>query len=425
MESSRPCFCGLWSLVYSMLDQALPNGMADLAKALREDKARRRTTLCPGRMVALGKWKPWLHVRRFHCCRSQRIFVICLLGSALAVLLLSPHRGRRRNYTHFNETNFTFLYDRRIHEAFYPQLQHYQCREVVSQKALCQQDLSPKGPPLLLLAIKSHPASHSRRSVLRNTWAQPRDVGGFRLRYVFLIAMDPKPNLALYESDNIGDILMWDFVESHHNLSLKERCFLQWMHRHCQQAAFVFKGDDDLFVNIEALTEYLHQTPNVSEFIHGNIQYHSIVVRKGKYAVSWDFYPLKEYPNFASGGGFIMSQSIVSELYTTSLWLPVYPLDDVYLAFLALAAGIQYQHDEHFRVWGPPRDELDVYQDSVVVHGISMERIAEVWKQIQRILLLKKLSLASQTTKHTTATTTTTTQSEPLVVCADGSMPEL
>ncbi|XP_008121746.1 N-acetyllactosaminide beta-1,3-N-acetylglucosaminyltransferase 2 isoform X2 [Anolis carolinensis] len=339
-------------------------------------------------------------VGRFRCCRSQRIFVICLLGLALAVLLLSPHQSRPSKYAHFNESNFTFLYDRGIHEAFYPHLQHYQCREVVSQKALCQWDLSPKGLPLLLLAITSHPASHSRRSILRRTWARPRDVGGFQLRHVFLLAMDPQPNLALHESDTLGDILMWDFEESHHNLSLKERCFLQWMHRHCQQAAFVFKGDDDLFVNIEALTEYLHQTPNVSKFIHGNVHYRSAVQRWGKYAVSRAFYPMLVYPNFASGGGFIMPQPIIPKLYNASLWVPVFPMEDVYVGFLALAAGLRYRHDKHFRVWGPPRDELDVYQDSVVVHGISMERIEEVWKQIQRVLVRKKLSLATQTTKN-------------------------
>ncbi|XP_008121748.2 beta-1,3-galactosyltransferase 5 [Anolis carolinensis] len=300
----------------------------------------------------------------------------------------SPHQpGRRDKVIILNNGSTTIRLDSSIYEDFFPQLQRYQCRELVSQEDLCQQDLSPKGPPLLLLAIKSHPASHSRRAVLRRTWARPRETGGFQLRHVFLMATDPHvkhSNLAWQESKAIGDILMWDFVESHHNLSLKERCFLQWMQRNCQQAAFVFKGDDDLFVNIEALTEYLHQTPNVSEFIHGNIQYRSAVVRKGKYAVSSAFYPLWVYPNFASGGGFIMPQSTIPELYNASLWMPVFPLDDVYLGLLALAAGLQYHHDGHFRVWGPPKDELEVYRDSVVVHGISMERIEQVWNGIQK-----------------------------------------
>ncbi|XP_025033407.1 UDP-GlcNAc:betaGal beta-1,3-N-acetylglucosaminyltransferase 7-like, partial [Python bivittatus] len=180
-------------------------------------------------------------------------------------------------------------------------------------------------------------------------------------------------------------ILMWDFAESHHNLSLKERCFLRWVHQHCQRAAYVFKGDDDLFVNPKVLTEYLHRTPNASHFIHGNIRFHAAVIRRGKYAVSRDFYPKNHYPNFASGGGFIMSRPVLAALYQASLELPVFPLDDVYLGFLTLAARIPHRHDGAFRVWGIPKDVLSAYQESVTVHGLSMERIEEVWKELESL----------------------------------------
>nr|XP_060619684.1 uncharacterized protein LOC132768096 [Anolis sagrei ordinatus] len=156
-----------------------------------------------------------------------------------------PHRDKA---VILNNGSTTIRLDGSVYEDFFPQLQHYQCHELVSQEDLCQKDLSPKGPPLLLLAIKSHPASHHRRSILRRTWAQPRETGGFQLRHVFLMATDPHTkhsNLAWEESKGIGDILMWDFAESHHNLALKERCFLQWAQRHCQQAAFVFKVSVD------------------------------------------------------------------------------------------------------------------------------------------------------------------------------------
>lgn len=132
------------------------------------------------------------------------------------------------------------------------------------------------------------------------------------------------------------------------------------------------------------LTDYLHRTPNASRFIHGNIQVHSKVMRLGKYAVPWDLYPLDRYPNFASGGGFIMSRVGLAGLYQASLQLPVFPLDDVYLAFLTLAAKIPQRHDGGFRVWGIPKDELSAYQDSVCIHGVSMERIEKVWKQLER-----------------------------------------
>ncbi|XP_015668632.1 N-acetyllactosaminide beta-1,3-N-acetylglucosaminyltransferase 3-like [Protobothrops mucrosquamatus] len=318
------------------------------------------------------------------------------LGSLTSILLLLGwHREQlvpstpaatlsSQTISALTDGSFTFQFNRSAYEAHFPHLQLYQCQEVIARDDFCQ---GPSGAPLLLLAIKSHPASSGRRATLRRTWAQPAELGGFRLRPLFLLGATSNQKhleLVAQESRVFGDILRWDFMECHHNLSLKERCFLRWVHGHCQQAAFVFKGDDDLFVNPKVLTDYLHRTPNVSHFIHGNIQVHPTVMRGGKYAISRDFYPLDHYPNFASGGGFIMSRVGLAALYRASLQLPVFPLDDVYLAFLTLAAKIPHRHDGAFRVWGIPKDELSAYRRSVCIHGVSMERIEEVWKELER-----------------------------------------
>ncbi|XP_032093778.1 beta-1,3-galactosyltransferase 5-like [Thamnophis elegans] len=295
----------------------------------------------------------------------------------------APSTATHKETITLDDGTLAFCLNRSLYEAHFPHLQLYRCREVIAQDGLCQ---GPFHPPLLLLAIKSHPASTGRRATLRHTWAQAAEVGGFRLQPLFLLAATPKQKqleLVARESHTFGDILMWDFVESHHNLSLKERCFLQWVHGHCQQAAFVFKGDDDLFVNPKMLTDYLRRTPNASHFIHGNIRVHSAVMRWSKYAVSRDFYPMDKYPNFASGGGFIMSHQGLAALYRASLELPVFPLDDVYLGFLTLAAKIPHRHDQVFRVWGIPKDELSAYQHSICIHGVSLERMEEVWKQLE------------------------------------------
>ncbi|XP_039180753.1 N-acetyllactosaminide beta-1,3-N-acetylglucosaminyltransferase 3-like [Crotalus tigris] len=318
------------------------------------------------------------------------------LGSLTPVLLLlSWHREQlvpsspaatlsSRTISALTDGSFTFRFNRSAYEAHFPHLQFYRCQEVIPPDDVCQ---GPSVPPLLLLAIKSHPASSGRRATLRRTWARPVELGGFRLQPLFLLGSTSNQKhleLVAQESRMFGDILRWDFLESHHNLSLKERCFLRWVHGHCQQAAFVFKGDDDFFVNPKVLTDYLRRTPNASHFIHGNIQVHSTVMRGGKYAVPWDLYPLDRYPNFASGGGFIMSRVGLAALYRASLELPVFPLDDIYLAFLTLAAKIPQRHDGAFRVWGIPTDELSAYRRSVCIHGVSMKRIEEVWKQLER-----------------------------------------
>uniref|UniRef100_K7GHA5 Hexosyltransferase n=1 Tax=Pelodiscus sinensis TaxID=13735 RepID=K7GHA5_PELSI len=238
------------------------------------------------------------------------------------------------------------------------------------------------GQRLLLLAIKSHPAATARRATARRTWAQPRLLRDYRVQHVFLIGVSPNPrHMALLgqESEEFGDVVLWDFTESHHNLSLKERCFLHWMGEHCGQADFIFKGDDDEFVNPPVLVTYLHQTSNASPLIHGNIQRHSVVMRGGKYGISSVLFPQKKYPHFPSGGGFLMPRGSIPALATASERIPVFPLDDVYFGFLALAAGLQFQHDERFQVFGM-KVELCLYREAMVVHGMSLDRVEVVWR---------------------------------------------
>ncbi|XP_030404067.1 N-acetyllactosaminide beta-1,3-N-acetylglucosaminyltransferase 4-like [Gopherus evgoodei] len=276
----------------------------------------------------------------------------------------------------------TFRLDYTAFQAEFPQLQSYRCRELIPGDGVCT---GTPGPPLLLLAVKSHPASSARRATTCRTWARPGVLGGYRVRAVFLVGVSPEPrHMALLEeeSEEFGDVVLWDFTESHHNLSLKERCFLRWVGAHCGQADFIFKGDNEEFVNPPVLVAYLRQTPNASNVIHGNIQRHAAVMRTTKYRISSTLFPQDTYPDFPSGGGFLMPSASVPALATAPVRIPIFPLDDVYFGFLALAAGLRYRHDAQFRVYGM-KDELCLYGGGAcVVHGVSLGRVEEVWRRL-------------------------------------------
>ncbi|XP_032090467.1 UDP-GlcNAc:betaGal beta-1,3-N-acetylglucosaminyltransferase 7-like [Thamnophis elegans] len=281
------------------------------------------------------------------------------------------------------DDTFTFYLNHSIYRILYPHLQLYRCREVIAPDGLCQ---GPSHLPLLLLAIKSHPASSGGRATLRRTWAQAAEVGGFRLQTLFLlgtVSNQKQLDLVAQESRVFGDILMWDFVESHSNLPLKERCFLQWVHGHCQRAAFVFKGEDDVFVNPVALTKFLGETPDASRFIHGHIRYHPAVKRIGRDAIPFPLFPLAHYPHFALEKGFLVPGAALPALYQASLRLPTFPLSDAYWGFLALAAQLPHKHSGDFRAWEKMQDHLTVYQKSLVIYGVPVERMTEVWQELR------------------------------------------
>uniref|UniRef100_A0A8C5Q8A3 Hexosyltransferase n=2 Tax=Leptobrachium leishanense TaxID=445787 RepID=A0A8C5Q8A3_9ANUR len=277
--------------------------------------------------------------------------------------------------------------------TYYLNLSRFQEEIPFLQDYQCSLTLTPSGrfqdrPSLLILAIKSHPASGARRTALRQTWATEREVKGFWVKPIFLMAQDANPRrmeLVKLESREFGDILQWDFTESHHNLSLKERCFLEWLHHHLPQVEFIFKGDDDEYVNPYAVVQYIKHHGSSPFILHGNLQRHSAVMRQYKYRVSENLYPHPVYPYFLSGGGFLFPGRSVKLLYEESQRIPVFPLDDVYFGFLGLAANLTYRHDSRFHVSGLAFKACR-YQRALVVHGINPEQMVKIHNEAQNAL---------------------------------------
>lgn len=139
-------------------------------------------------------------------------------------------------------------------------------------------------------------------------------------------------------------------------------------------------GEDDVFVNPVGLTEFLRRTPNVSHFIHGHIHYHPAVKRIGRDAIPLPLFPLGHYPHFALEKGFLVPGAALPALYQASLRLPTFPLSGAYWGFLALAVQLPHKHSGDFRA-SEEEDHLTFYQKSLMVHGVSMERMESVWQE--------------------------------------------
>nr|XP_033779284.1 N-acetyllactosaminide beta-1,3-N-acetylglucosaminyltransferase 2-like [Geotrypetes seraphini] len=292
-----------------------------------------------------------------------------------------PHAVQRKS-VNLTDDLYTYQLNLSRFQEEFPALQSYNCTLLIDKEDFCH---SANMKALFILSIKSHPASFSQRAALRKTWATEKEISKYLMKPLFLIATSPNQkqmNLVADEDKEFKDILLWDFMESHHNLSLKERCFLRWLFHNCQKAEFIFKGDDDGFVNPDALVKHVRETANASDIIHGAVQAHAIVMRTEKYRVSKTLYPHQYYPRFLSGGGFIFPGKHIPALYAASMRLPVFPLDDVYFGFLCLAASLTFRNDQKFYVWGM-EDKICLYKEALFVHGISMDKLLQVWQDFQ------------------------------------------
>lgn len=249
----------------------------------------------------------------------------------------------------------------------------------------------------LLLVIKSSPGNFERREALRKTWAEEAEHNGVMIRRVFISGTTGEGfhkirmnKLLELEQEEYNDILQWDFTESHYNLTLKQVLFLEWFDKKCPHASFVVNGDDDVLARPDNMAHYLQklQDNNGSRHLFAGyvVDTHPFRTLTSKYFVPVEVYEANQYPPFCSGGGIFMSRHTLSVLYRMSQSIPLFPLDDVYLAILLDKAGLNVTTVAGVRTFAEDVnvETVDpcIYKNDVVVHGYLPTQLYIIWQRI-------------------------------------------
>ncbi|XP_047441948.1 N-acetyllactosaminide beta-1,3-N-acetylglucosaminyltransferase 2-like [Mugil cephalus] len=264
--------------------------------------------------------------------------------------------------------------------------------------------------PLLLLAIKSTEMNIKNRQAIRQTWGKVgwvagqktsggAQVGGY-VRRVFLLGREKFQELGVdmsalvkTESQLYGDILQWDFEDTFFNLTLKDVLFWSWFSRSCGQTRFVFKGDDDVFVNTAKMVTYLHgqlREPNVTmeDFMVGEVIGAALPnrVNKSKYFIPHTFYK-GLYPTYAGGGGVVYSGLLTKRLHHMSKRVHLFPIDDVYVGMCMVRLNAFPIHHPAFLTFDFPGKEEDQqcsYHTILMVHKRSPNQVMELWSDLEK-----------------------------------------
>ncbi|KAG8434256.1 hypothetical protein GDO86_012579 [Hymenochirus boettgeri] len=213
---------------------------------------------------------------------------------------------------------------------------HRHCRYfplILNHPEKCQ------GKVYLLIVVKSIIEQHDRRDAVRKTWGREKEVDGKQIKTLFLLGTtslrkDHRNLQRLIEQEDQihGDILQWDFMDTFFNLTLKEVNFLKWFHIYCPSVQYIFKGDDDIFVNTGNIMDFLEfkrKDPQINLFV-GDIISRAAPIRnrQSKYFIPKELYD-KPYPVYAGGGGFLMASSLARRLFVASEQIQLFPIDDV------------------------------------------------------------------------------------------------
>ncbi|XP_034540577.1 UDP-GlcNAc:betaGal beta-1,3-N-acetylglucosaminyltransferase 9 [Notolabrus celidotus] len=252
--------------------------------------------------------------------------------------------------------------------------------------------------PYMLIAVKSVAADFEKRQVVRRTWGREGLFqNGVSIRTVFLLGV-PRNRTSLplwdrlltYESQTFSDILLWDFDDTFFNLTLKETHFLKWINSSCPHVKFIFKGDADVYVNIENILEMLQGQKHDEDLFVGDIIINAKPIRRrsSKYYVPEFVYGGGLYPSYAGGGGFVMSGLTARKLSTSCQQVELFPIDDVFLGMCLQLIGVKPSRHQGFRTFGIPRPSAAphlqtfdpcFYRELMVVHSLSVPQIWLMW----------------------------------------------
>ncbi|XP_023251794.1 N-acetyllactosaminide beta-1,3-N-acetylglucosaminyltransferase 2-like [Seriola lalandi dorsalis] len=271
-----------------------------------------------------------------------------------------------------------------------------------------------KEPPLLLLAIKTTELNFKNRQAIRQTWGQVGWVagqktnssrgeeGGGYVRRVFLLGKENTEELGVdlsdlvqLESKRYGDIIQWDFKDTFYNLTLKDVLFWSWFSRSCGRTRFVFKGDDDVFVNTPKMITYLQEQlkkpkayKTMKDFMVGDVIGAAMPnrVNKSKYFVPDSFYK-GFYPTYAGGGGVVYSGQLTKRLHNMSKKVHLFPIDDVYVGMCMIRLKVHPVHHPAFLTFdfpGKEEQELCSYHRILLVHKRSPHQVVKLWDHMNK-----------------------------------------
>ncbi|XP_061182574.1 beta-1,3-galactosyltransferase brn-like [Saccostrea echinata] len=204
----------------------------------------------------------------------------------------------------------------------------------------------------VLVLVKSAPDHARLRQWLRVLMNDTIGKYGKNLRLLFLLGFSKKNNRDIYqEGIKYGDIIQRDFIDTYRNLTFKTKMGYEWASSFCKSASFIVFQDDDFFINVKNVFDFLSRQYKPDDlFIGYLVPAGASVVREraSKWFVSNIVFSSDAFPPYFPGGSYFVSSRIAKRLTLAFPYVQDIPVDDVYLGLVASKLGIPLKHSSLF-----------------------------------------------------------------------------
>lgn len=273
--------------------------------------------------------------------------------------------------------------------------------------------------PYLLIQVHSAPLNVKKRLAIRYSWgAEYNDFNTIDMnkskhnvkrafQTVFVIGRSEihgVNKVLLEESKAYKDVLITNFTDSYRGLSRKTVYALKWASNNCLPM-YMLKTDDDCYVNVKSIIQYLTNNFNPENLYTGRIQWFMPANRDttSKFYVSEEDYPHFLLPPYASGGGYLFSGAVIPRLVNASKHIKLIPNEDANFGILMHSLNIKPVENIRIlpyiycneSIWIRPTCD---FLSPFVVHGVK--NYAQIWVH-HNVKILNKISgICKQSLKY-------------------------
>lgn len=209
----------------------------------------------------------------------------------------------------------------------------------------------------LFMAVISAPANFEKRKAIRETWlnelqshlsSQDIELVGFAFVMGHSDVLMVKHQV-LRENEINGDILQVDMTDTYYNLTLKLTGLLNWLDTYCSNINFVFKVDDDVYVNSRNLAWFIQQIRENEPSVYCSNNDGRIQRETSKWKISYEDFPWQSYPYYCEGAAIMIDGGAVRRLLASAQTIPYLKFDDIYYTGLvAPKAGISLMMGDRY-----------------------------------------------------------------------------
>ncbi|XP_061208310.1 beta-1,3-galactosyltransferase 9, partial [Neopsephotus bourkii] len=205
----------------------------------------------------------------------------------------------------------------------------------------------------LLILVFSSPENRTRRNVIRQTWGNVTDTRGHTVLTLFALGKPASVSTQLEineESQEHSDIIEGSFIDSPGTQTQKMLMSVEWTVTFCSHAQYILKADEDTFVGVPSLAEYLLSLTQLEDIYIGRVIHHGVPDRDPQSPgfVPIHQYPEELYPDYCEGSAFIMSQDAARKVFVASKEVAASVPPDVFVGICAKKAGITPIHSSRF-----------------------------------------------------------------------------